>query len=155
MGDTSKVFYSASRAGFFSRSVHDEIPDDAVAVSPSRHAALLAGQADGYEIVPDKRGRPQLRALAPATLQAARAACMHAIKREAARRINERMPIWKQINALRDNSDPGFHQIDLIRAASNMIEEQLAAIGSIDAISAFPVTEHPLWPDFDQASSKD
>jgi hypothetical protein len=145
------VKYSASARGFFDTALHRAIPEDAEPVSASRYAALLAGQAEGHEIVPDKRGRPQLRQLASTTLEQTRAACVHAIKREAARRINERMPIWRQLNALRDNSDPGFHKIDAIRAASDLIEEQLADAETLDAIAAFPVRDHPLWPDFDNS----
>lgn len=145
------IKYSASARGFFDTDLHGSIPDDAVTVTRGRHAELLAGQADGREIVPDKRGRPQLRALRSASLAEARAACVHAIKREAARRIDHRMPLWRQINALRDNSDPGFHEIDAIRQASNLIEQQLLEISSIELVSDFPVSAHPLWPAFDRS----
>lgn len=146
------IKYSASARGFFDTDLHRDIPEDAETVSTKRYAALLAGQAEGYEIVADKRGRPQLRALGPATLESARAACVQAIKREAARRIDQRMPLWRQINALRANSDPGFHAIDLIRSASNLIEEQLLGVATVDAIAAFPVSDNPLWPQFDEES---
>lgn len=149
------IRYSASARGFFDSDLHRSMPDDAVAITRTRHAQLLAGQADGHEIVPDQRGRPQLRPLGPSTLPEARAACVHAIKREALRRIDMRMPLWRQINALRESFDPGFHEVDLIRAASNLIEEQIAAISSIDDIVGFPVTNHPLWPEFDDPAAKD
>ncbi|GAA0651478.1 hypothetical protein GCM10009424_30690 [Sphingomonas ursincola] len=144
------IKYSASARGFFDTDLHKQIPDDAVSVTARRHAELLAGQAAGGEIVPDKRGRPQMRPLAPATLEQARAACVHAIKREAGRRIDQRMPLWRQINALRDDSDPGFHAIDLIRSASNLIEEQLLSLPTVAAVATFPVSDNPLWPQFDQ-----
>ncbi len=149
MGTIAKVFFSASRLGFFSPSTHEELPDDAVAVSAARHAALLAGQAEGYQIVPDKRGRPQLRKAGAATLDEARAACVHAIKREAARRIEARMPLWKQLNAIRDNRDPGFHEIDAIRTASNAIEAMLSDLSTVSDVLNFPVADHPCWPIFD------
>ena len=142
------VKYSASARGFFHTNLHRSIPDDAVTVTRGFYAKLLAGQAEGHEIVPDKRGRPTLRALRSSTLADAQAACVHAIKREAARRINQRMPLWRQINALRNNSDPGFHQIDAIRAASNLIEQQIAELTQISALEAFDVASCPLWPDF-------
>ena len=147
--------YSASARGFFDTELHRNIPDDAVKVSPKRHAQLFAGQAEGHEIIPDGLGRPTLRNLAPKTLAEARAACAHRIRREAARRIEQRMPLWKQINALRDRTDPGFHEIDLIRVASNLIEDQLPALASVKAVLAFPVTENPLWPEFDLPTPKD
>lgn len=146
------IKYSASARGFFDTKLHRDIPDDAVSVSAARHAALLSGQAAGAEIVPDKRGRPQLRSLLPTTAANARAACLHAIKREAARRINQRMPIWRQINALRDQTDPGFHEIDAIRAASNLIEQQIAEMKDIAALLAFDVADCPLWPEFGEGA---
>lgn len=143
------IKYSASAQGFFDSKLHRVIPEDAVTVTPKRYAALLAGQSEGHEIVADRRGRPQLRPIAPANSVSARAARVLAIKREAARRINARMPLWRQINALREGRDPGFHEIDAIREASNLIEDQLAECSGIDAICSFPVQEHPLWPAFD------
>lgn len=143
--------YSASARGFFDSNLHRVIPEDAVTITARRHASLLAGQAEGQEIVPDKNGRPQLKSLNPVTLAQARAARTREIKREAARRINERMPLWRQVNALRENRDPGFHVIDTIRAASNLIEAQLLDLKTIEAISSLPVQEHPLWPVFDGA----
>jgi hypothetical protein len=149
------IRYSASAAGFFDTALHRDIPDDAVTVTARRHAALLAGQADGYEIVPDARGRPQLRSLTPTNRPDALAQQVKAIKREAARRIDQRMPVWRQLNALRENTDPGFHTIDAIRAASTLIEAQLADLSSVADINSFPVATHPLWPDFDTAGDED
>lgn len=148
--------YSASARGFFDSDLHRQIPDDAVTVSARRYAALLAGQAEGNEIVPDVRGRPQLRSLQPQTIEAATAACVHAIRQEAARRIDQRFPVWKQINALREHRDPGFHEIDAIRAASNLIESQMRELKDTAAILAFDVAASPLWPEFgegDQANA--
>jgi hypothetical protein len=148
------IKYSALARGFYDTDLHRQIPDDAVTVSAKRHAALLAGQAEGYEIAPDTRGRPQLRRRSPATPEAARIACLKGIKREAARRIEQRLPLWRQLNALRDNSDPGFHEVDAIRQASNLIELQLAELTSVDAVAGFPVADHPLWPEFDTTAAK-
>lgn len=149
MGAGSKIYYSASRGGFFSPAVHADIPGDAVSVSPARHAALLAGQAQGCEIVPDKRGRPQLRSIGPSDLESARAACIQAIKREASRRINDRLPLWRQVNALREGKDPGFHDVDAIRHASNLIEELVCEATDLAAVTGLPITDHLLWPNFD------
>lgn len=149
------IKFSASAVGFFDTKLHREIPEDAVNVSAQRHAALLEGQADGHTIIADTRGRPQLRKIEGASLANVRRARIVAIKREAERRINQRMPIWRQINALRDNTDPGFHVIDAIRQASNLIEAQLATIQTLADLAAFPVTTHPLWPIFDTAAAED
>lgn len=142
------IKYSASARGFFDSNLHRSIPEDAVTVTARRHAALLAGQAEGHEIVPDARGRPQLRSLLPPTTEAAKAACVHAIRQEAARRINQRLPVWKQLNALRENLDPGFHEIDAIRAASDLIEQQVEELTEISALQGFDIAACPLWPDF-------
>ena len=142
------IKYSASARGFFDTKLHRAIPADAVTVTARRHAQLFAGQAEGHAIVPDDRGRPQLQRLAACSLAVARVAKMAAMKREAARRIDQRMPLWRQINALRDQSDPGFHEIDAIRAASNLIEQQIAEIGDVAAVLTFDVGACPLWPEF-------
>lgn len=149
------IRYSASARGFFNIDLHQAIPADAVTVSARRYAQLLAAQADGAEIVPDHRGRPSLSHPAAPTVEEARAACVHAIKREAARRIDARLPLWKQINALRENRDPGFHEIDAIRQASNLIEEQLLELQTSVQIAGFPVSDHPIWPTFEAGKKND
>lgn len=45
------------------------------------------------------------------------------IKAEAARRIDARFPIWRQLNAMREGGDPVMTAyIDGVRAASNALE---------------------------------
>jgi hypothetical protein len=143
------IKYSASARGFFDSKLHRSIPEDAVTVTARRYAALLAGQAEGHEIVPDTQGRPQLRSLMPQTLEAAITAAIQSIRQEASRRIDERFPVWKQLNAIRENRDPGFHEIDAVRAASNLIESQLQELTDPAQIAGFSVADHPLWPVFD------
>ena len=51
--------YSPSTGGFYAPEIHgDNTPSDAVAVSASAYAALLAAQAAGARIVPDANGYP-------------------------------------------------------------------------------------------------
>lgn len=142
------IMYSASAGGFFDTALHASIPKDAVRISAARYRALLAAQETGA-IVSDKRGRPVVQPIPQLSLDAARQQALRAVKREAGQRIEARLPVWKQLNALRENRDPGFHQIDAIRAASDLIELQLQELGSVDAIAEFPVQSHPLWPSFD------
>ena len=52
------MLYSAGTGGFYDRSIHVDIPTDAVEIHPAQHAALLAAQADGKRIVPDVNGHP-------------------------------------------------------------------------------------------------
>lgn len=160
MSEKAKILYSASANGgagaFFDLAVGyaaDALPDDCVPVSAKRHAALMAGQASGHRVVADNRGRPQLQALFPITLAECQVAKANEIRREAARRIKVEIPIWQQLNALRENSDPGFWKIDAIRAASNLIETEMMELPSTDAVGAYPVRANPLWPSFDKPES--
>ena len=55
------MFYSASRGGFYILEIHgDNIPSDAVEITPDRHAELLAGQSSGKTIAADSEGYPTL-----------------------------------------------------------------------------------------------
>lgn len=55
------MFYSPSSRGFYLREIHgDNIPEDCLEISIEEHAALLAGQSEGKEIVPDETGKPVL-----------------------------------------------------------------------------------------------
>jgi len=160
MSGKAKIMYSASANGgagaFFDLALGyapEALPDDCVPVSAKRHAALMAGQASGHQVIADNRGRPQLQALFPTTLAECRAAKANDIRREASRRIKVAMPIWRQLNALRENRDPGFWKIDAIRNASNLIEAQMMELPSAEAVRAYPVPGNPLWPTFDEPES--
>ncbi|OAM27786.1 DUF4376 domain-containing protein [Eikenella sp. NML01-A-086] len=54
------LYYSQSTGGFYDDQIHSTVPDDAVAISPEQHAALLAGQSGGQVIMPGKDGKPVL-----------------------------------------------------------------------------------------------
>lgn len=160
MTKQAKIMYSASASGgagaFFDLAIgygKELLPDDCVNVSAKRHTALMAGQASGHRIVADNRGRPQLQALYPITLAEFQTAKASEIRREAARRIKVEMPIWRQLNALRENTDPGFWKVDAIRAASNLIETEMMELPSTDAVRAYPVRANLLWPSFDEPES--
>lgn len=51
-------FYSKSKAGFFSDSIHSTLPDDAVEVATDAYAALFAAQGAGKVIQADESGAP-------------------------------------------------------------------------------------------------
>lgn len=56
------LYFSSQTGGFYATEIHgDNIPDDAVEISESQHAALVEGQAQGKIIVPDEKGRPILQ----------------------------------------------------------------------------------------------
>lgn len=55
------LYWSPNHRGFFDRSIHGaSLPQDAVAISPEQHAALLHGQAVGQRIVTAEDGAPCL-----------------------------------------------------------------------------------------------
>lgn len=52
-------FYSRSTRGFYT-AAHPLIPSDTVTVNEAQHAALMLGQTQGRQIVPDANGFPVL-----------------------------------------------------------------------------------------------
>jgi len=62
------IFYSKSNQAFYDSAIHQRLPEDAVAISPEQHAALLAGQSAGQVIMPGKDGKPMLAEPAPSHL---------------------------------------------------------------------------------------
>jgi len=54
------TFFSPGQRGFYDDSVHAEMPDDCVEITPERYAELLEGQALGQRIVADEDGTPTL-----------------------------------------------------------------------------------------------
>ena len=62
------MYYSKSTGGFYDREIHgDNIPADAVEITPEQHAALMAGQAEGKVIAADENGYPILQDPPPPT----------------------------------------------------------------------------------------
>lgn len=133
---------------FFLR--QSQAPEGAVAISGRRHAQLVEALADGQTVTAGADGKPRVAARR-VDAGAQRAQLVAAIKREAARRIDQVAPIWRQLNDARAPSPEGarrFAQVDAIRAASNAIEALLADVADRD-LGAFPVSENPAWPEFD------
>lgn len=62
------MLYSKIKNGFFDLAFHgDNIPADAVEITPEQHAALLAGQSQGKRITADANGFPVLQDPPPPT----------------------------------------------------------------------------------------
>ncbi|WP_334109224.1 hypothetical protein [Methylobacillus sp.] len=60
-------YYSKQTGGFYSREINgDNIPSDAVAITPEQHAALLQVQSEGKQITADENGFPVLADPPPA-----------------------------------------------------------------------------------------
>lgn len=142
------LYYSASLRGFLDSDIHDSLPADARRISRDRHQQLLEAQARGAVIAPDGRGRPIATTLAAIDAEAERARLLIAIKRQAARRISAISPPWRQLNDLRapgEGAAARFAAIDAVRAASDLIEAELAGLTG-DQLEAFDASLHPLWP---------
>lgn len=143
------IFYSASARGFYDRATHgDRIPPDAVRITAARHRKLIDGQAAGAQILPGPDGKPILERPV-ATLAQFRARMQRLVKREAARRIETISPLWRQFNDIRDPSPAAswrFAAIDAVRAASDAIEDEIAA-AKADELAALVITSHRLWPE--------
>lgn len=146
----SDFHWSPSRGCFFAVDAPypaGSLPDDLIPVTAARHAELMAAQAAGATIISDAKGRP--RAKLPGQPDQRRQ-LRAAIRAEARRRITAVSPLWRQINDLRHPSAAGearFARIDAIRAASALIEDNLAEVPAT-ALATFPVATHLLWPEF-------
>jgi len=112
----------------------------------------MEAQARGAHILADGQTGLPLAVFPEETAATRRRAVVAAIKREASRRIEAASPIWQQLNDQRVPSAAGaarFAAIDAIRSASDAIENLLAEVSDTD-IAAFPVSENPLWPSFEE-----
>jgi hypothetical protein len=139
------IYYSATAHGFFDSAIHTTIPDDAVRVAPARHRGLLAAQAEGAVIEAAPTGKPRIRR---PLVEDVRARLLRQVKREAGRRIDRIAPIWRQMNDMRapgPAADARFAAIDAIRAASALIEQQIAS-ASADQLAALDIAAHDAWP---------
>lgn len=55
------MFYSPTTNGFYTLEIHgSNIPADSVEITAEQYAALLQGQSEGKQIVPDENGFPIL-----------------------------------------------------------------------------------------------
>ena len=61
-------YYSESTGGFYDSTIHTTWPEDVVEITAEYHATLLAGQAQGKNIMPGKDGKPLLTVPAPSHL---------------------------------------------------------------------------------------
>ena len=144
-------WYSPSTGGFYPANRKGKgKPADAVLVTAAEHAELFPADQPHREIETGPNGKPRWKVQG---IDQHRAAAVALVKREAARRIEAVLPLYKQLNALRDCMvDPRqvdhhhhvFAMIDRIRAASNHIEQDLHECANPDA---YPVSDNPLWPE--------
>lgn len=137
-------WYSPSARGFYpQKGPHKFKPADAVSVTEAEHTKLFPKDGPQHEIVAGPKGKPQWRIDA---LEDRVAACIKAVKIEAGGRIAAILPLSTQMNLVRDGrlDDPRFAIVDAIRAASNLIEHDIASSEEPEAV---PIADHPLWPE--------
>ena len=64
------MYYSKQTNGFYTPEIHgNNIPADAVEITPEQHAALIDGQSQGKVIAADADGRPVLQDPPPLTAE--------------------------------------------------------------------------------------
>lgn len=74
------MYYSKQAGGFYSREIHgDNIPPDAVEITPEQHTVLLQGQSEGRKITGDENGYPVLINPVPPSIDDLKAAKFNAI----------------------------------------------------------------------------
>lgn len=149
------LYYDPAGAFYDSRIHGEDIPAEAVQISAAKHAELMDAQGEGREIYMTRGGNVSHRARSIPIAQR-RAAMVTATRREAARRIEAISPVWRQLNDFRQPSPEGearFAQVDGIRAASAVVEMDIAEMGAA-AIEAFDIASHPAWPDFTQEEAQ-
>ena len=138
------------RPAFFDTAIHGgNIPAGTCEITPARHAELLDAQADGKELYCDGDGIPRFRTR-EFSADELRANLTAETKREAAKRIDDVSPLWRQVNDLR--ADPAdldalarFDAIDAIRAASDAIETVIETTPAA-ALDGFIVGDRAEWP---------
>ena len=140
-------WYSPSRRGFgLIIWGKKKRPKDAIDISAEEHAALFPPGQPTREIETGPDGKPRWKL---ASIDDQRADAIFAVKAEAKRRIEAVLPLHKQMNAMRvggPDADAAFQKIDAIRAASNLIEKDIA---DSEMPLDVPVTDHPAWLEFD------
>ncbi len=148
--------FSPSTGGFYETAFHDDIPADALYVTPSRYQELMDAQAAGATIgVSGDTGNPIIVAAIVPTLADKQELTGNAVKAEAASRIETVLPLYKQVNALRALVVDGtplpapvadaFATIDTIRAASETIEADVFTRPSAE-LDDYPVRDNQNWP---------
>lgn len=142
----AQLYFSASTQGFYHSDIHKQMPGDVVPISKAEHDALLAAQSEGAQIIAGADGKPVAQARAEPALADRRRAKVDGIKQEAERRIEQVAPIWRQLNALRD--DPAsfdWSMIDAIRAASDALEQFVDAADEA-SLSTLNIGGDAHWP---------
>ncbi|MDU1346561.1 MAG: DUF4376 domain-containing protein [Eikenella corrodens] len=105
------LYYSQSSGGFYDSDIHSRLPEDAVAISPEQHAALLSGQSAGQVIMSGKDGKPVLAEQPPCPSSTWDGEQWHIDPECAARlKAEQQEEMWERIKAKRyDNLRHGVY----------------------------------------------
>lgn len=105
------LYYSQSNGGFYDDQIHSRLPEDAVAISPEQHTALLAGQSNGQVIMPNKAGQPVLAEQPPSPSSTWDGEQWHIDPECAARlKAEQKEEMWERIKSKRaDNLRHGVY----------------------------------------------
>lgn len=138
------------QGAFFDSALHGrDIPPDAVPIrNEAEYQRLLEARNDGCDIELASSGTLKIVRPVP-DLDQRRAELVHLTRQEAARRIEAISPVWRQMNDMREPSEAGaarFAAIDLVRAASGLIEQDIAGSGA-RALKSFSVADSKHWPE--------
>ena len=96
------IYYSKSNQAFYDDTIHSRLPEDAAAISPEQHAALLAGQSSGQVIMPGKDGKPVLAGQPPCPSSTWDGEQWHIDPECAARlKAEQQAEVWERIKAKR------------------------------------------------------
>lgn len=99
------MLFSQTTGGFYSPEIHGiHIPADAVEITDTEHARLLAGQTDGKQIVADEHGYPALQDPSPPSSAQLRTVALAEIEQ----RRDEALRAGVVLNGARYHTDETF-----------------------------------------------
>ena len=116
------IYYSKASGGFYDDQIHSRLPEDAVAISPEQHAALLTGQSSGQVIMPGKDGKPVLAEPAPSHLHRWDGKAWVLDKAAASQLLAE--AIDKGTDAINDIVEQAYHHVTRFEAEYKLREQQ-------------------------------
>lgn len=154
------IFYSKSSGGFYSTTVHNSIPVDAVEITEEQHAALLSDQASGKIITVDNNGNPiavlpeslltldQIKALKIGALNQSCGVVMYGLVSymgtsfqadvESVRRINGTVTVYDNDGAV----PSGFYWLDANNNQVSMTLTQLKGLAKAVVDNAWMAFQH-------------
>ena len=116
------IYYSKASGGFYDDQIHSRLPEDAVAISPEQHTALLSGQSAGQVIMPGKDGKPVLAEPAPSHLHRWDGKAWVLDKAAASQLLAE--AIDKGTAAINDVVEQAYHHVTRFEAEYQLREQQ-------------------------------